>query len=315
MEFILEKLAIIYDERHSKHAPFVTHPERPERVSSTIEYLQKNSFLNEIKLFTPPEASKDVILRVHTEKHYEHVLSSISSGKPYLDEDTYIVKDSLQPALLSSGSAVKAVDLVMDKSFKSVFSLMRPPGHHAETFRSMGFCIFNNAAIGAQYAIDKYNLSRIAIIDWDVHHGNGTQEIFYERSDVYYFSLHQYPLYPGTGSHREQGAKTGMGFTMNFPLRAGTTGKPYIEIFQKMIIKELEKYSPELIIISAGFDAHEDDPLAEMSLNENDFAELTRIVKDFCNDRNIPLISLLEGGYNLDALARSVYAHLKVLNE
>jgi acetoin utilization deacetylase AcuC-like enzyme len=311
----LEKLVIIYDERHLKHATLHTHPERPQRVSSIIEFLQKNSFLDEIKLYVPPEADKEDILRVHTKQLFEFVTSSINSGKPFLDEDTYIVKDSLLPALLSAGSAVKAVDLVMDKSSKSVFSLMRPPGHHAESFRSMGFCLFNNVAIGAQYAIDKYNLKRIAIIDWDVHHGNGTQQIFYERSDVYYFSLHQYPFYPGTGAEREKGSNNGTGFTMNFPLPAGTPGKTYIEIFEKKIVRELEKYNPELIFISAGFDAHKDDPLANMLLIEDDFSEMTKIVKSFCDSRDIPLISVLEGGYNLEALARSVFAHLNVLNE
>jgi acetoin utilization deacetylase AcuC-like enzyme len=177
----------------------------------------------------------------------------------------------------------------------------------------MGFCIFNNVAIGAKYVLDKYNLQRIVIIDWDVHHGNGTQEIFYNTNQVYYISLHQYPFYPGTGSEIEKGEGSGEGFTLNFPLSAGTTGETYRRIFEEDIIKALEDYNPQLIFISAGFDAHKDDPLANMKLIEEDFAEMTKVIKSFAEKKNLKIISVLEGGYNLDALARSVYAHLEEL--
>ncbi len=177
-----------------------------------------------------------------------------------------------------------------------------------------GFCIFNNTAIGAKYALDKFNLQRTVIIDWDVHHGNGTQEIFYNSNQVYYISLHQYPFYPGTGAENEKGKGNGEGFTLNFPLPAGTTGETYLRIFKEEIIKVLEEYNPQLIFISAGFDAHKDDPLANMKLTEEDFAEMTKMIKDFADKKSLKIISVLEGGYNLDALARSVYAHLEVLN-
>ena len=248
--------------------------------------------------------------------HYEFVVDSIKTGKTLLDGgDTYIVKDSLTPALLSAGAVIKAVDLVMDNTYNSVFSLMRPPGHHAESNKPMGFCIFNNIAIGAKYALDKYNLDRIAVIDWDVHHGNGTQEIFYNSSQVYFISLHQFPFYPGTGAAGEKGIREGEGYTLNFPLPAGTTGKTYIDIFKDKIIKVLNDYDPQLLFISAGFDAHKDDPLANMELTENDFAEMTKVVREFTDKKNIKTISVLEGGYNLDALSASVYSHLNVLNE
>ncbi|HSP88915.1 MAG TPA: histone deacetylase, partial [Ignavibacteriaceae bacterium] len=190
----MKKLAVIYDEAHLKHSPPFPHPEKPDRATFVYNYLNEKNFFDKADLVKPTKASKDDILRVHTNELYNFVVESIHGGISQLDEDTYIVKDSLEPALLSAGAVLNAVDLVMDESYFSVFSLMRPPGHHAETKRSMGFCLFNNVAVGAKYALDKYKLERIAIIDWDVHHGNGTQEIFYYSNQVYFISLHQYPL-------------------------------------------------------------------------------------------------------------------------
>ena len=312
----MKNLAVIYDELHIKHKPPFSHAERPERISSVIDFLKEKKFFENVDLIKPVEASRENILAVHSSAHLDFVVDSIKGGKTLLDGgDTYVVKDSLVPALLSAGSVIKAVDLVMDNSYNSVFSLMRPPGHHAESSKPMGFCIFNNIAIGAKYALNKYNLDRIAIVDWDVHHGNGTQEIFYNSSRVYFISLHQYPFYPGTGAEGERGNGEGSGYTLNFPLPAGTTGKTYLEIFNNKITKVLNDYDPRLLFISAGFDAHKDDPLANMELTENDFAEMTKVVKDFAGKKNIKIISVLEGGYNLDALSASVYSHLKVLNE
>jgi acetoin utilization deacetylase AcuC-like enzyme len=310
----MKNLAVIYDEAHLKHSPPFSHPEKPERITAIYNHLNEKDFFSDVNLIKPVEAVKEVILSVHSSSHYEFVEESIRKGKTLLDGgDTYIVKDSLMPALLSAGSVIKAVDLAMDNSYKSVFSLMRPPGHHAESNKPMGFCIFNNIAIGVKYAIDRYGLERIAIIDWDVHHGNGTQEIFYNSSQVYFISLHQYPFYPGTGAGEERGKGEGSGYTLNFPLPAGTTGETYRRIFKEEIIKELEKYDPQMIFISAGFDAHKDDPLANIELTEEDFAEMTSTVKGFAEKKNLKIISVLEGGYNLEALARSVYSHLKVL--
>src|SRR3972149_297689 len=312
----MKNLAVIYDESHLGHKPPFTHPERPERTSSVFNFLKEKKFFENVDLIKPVGAGKEDILRVHSNYHYEFVVDSIKLGKTLLDGGgTFVVQDSLTPALLSAGAVIKAVDLVMDNSYNSVFSLMRPPGHHAESHRPMGFCIFNNIAIGAKYALNKYNLDRIAIVDWDVHHGNGTQEIFYNSSRVYFISLHQYPFYPGTGAEGERGNGEGSGYTLNFPLPAGTTGKKYLEIFNNKITKVLNDYDPRLLFISAGFDAHKDDPLANMELTENDFAEMTKVVKDFAGKKNIKIISVLEGGYNLDALSASVYSHLKVLNE
>jgi acetoin utilization deacetylase AcuC-like enzyme len=312
----MKKLAVIYDEFHLNHKPPFTHPERPERVSSLFNFLKEKNFFENVDLVKPKEIFKEDILRAHSNSHYQFVVDSINDEKTLLDGgDTYIVKDSFRAALLSAGAVIKAVDLVMDNSYSSVFSLMRPPGHHAESNRPMGFCIFNNIAIGAKYALEKYNLNGIAIVDWDVHHGNGTQEIFYSSSQVYFISLHQYPFYPGTGAKGEKGSGEGENYTLNFPLPAGTSGSTYLEIFNNKIITVLNDYNPQMLFISAGFDAHKDDPLANMELTENDFAEMTKILKDFAGKKNIKIISVLEGGYNLDALSASVYSHLKVLNE
>lgn len=309
----MKNLAVISDDFHLKHTPSFSHPERPERITSVINYLEEKKFFIKVDLIKPSETVKENILLVHTEEHFNFIVESIKRGNPQLDVDTYIVKDSLKAALLSSGAVINAVDLIMNKSYKNIFSLMRPPGHHAESKKPMGFCIFNNIAIGAQYAIDKYRLERIAIIDWDVHHGNGTQEIFFESSKVLFISLHQFPFYPGTGAENENGAGKGEDYTINYPLPAGTTGKTYLKIFNEGILKILEKFDPQLIFISAGFDAHKDDPLANMELTEDDFARMTEILKDFTDRKKLNIISVLEGGYNLEALAKSVDAHLDVL--
>lgn len=311
----MKNLAIIFDKKHELHSPPFQHPEKPDRVNSIYDYLTKKDFLKSVDIITPKEIDSENILKVHSRYHYDYVIDSIKKGKTLLNGgDTYIVKDSLQPALLSAGSAVSAVDLVLSNSYNSAFCLMRPPGHHAESNKPMGFCIFNNAAIGASYALDKYNLERVAVIDWDVHHGNGTQEIFYSNSQVLYISLHQYPFYPGTGAASEKGEGAGNGFTLNLPLPAGTTGQEFIRIFNEEVINKLEEYDPQFIILSSGFDAHKDDPLADLRLTEDDFSDLTKIIKDFADKKNIKIISVLEGGYNLNSLSASVYEHLKVLN-
>jgi len=308
-------LAIIYDERCLLHKASFSHPENPSRVISIVDHLKKHSIWEEVKIYQPEEASEGIILLAHTKNYYNFVKNAIESGIEMLDPDTYAVQDSWLAAHLAAGSAKMGVDLVMNKSSNFIFSLMRPPGHHAESGEAMGFCIFNNAAVAALYAATKYKIERIAIIDWDVHHGNGTQEIFYDSSKVYFISLHQFPLYPGTGKANERGIGEGEGYTLNFPLPAGTKGDVYLKIFEEKIIGELKNYDPELILISAGFDAHKDDPLANMNLTEQDFGRMTGILKEFSlqkRDKIIPIISFLEGGYNLTALPRSVLEHLLV---
>lgn len=310
----MKNLAVIYDERVLLHKSVYYHPENPNRIISINDYLKEKSFFDEVEIIKPEEVSKENILSVHSEDHFNFVKSSIEENKKILDPDTYICKDSWQAALLAAGSGIKAVDLTLSNKFKNIFCLVRPPGHHAEKNRPMGFCLFNNIAIAAKYSIDSYKIERAAIIDWDVHHGNGTQEIFYDSEKVLYISLHQFPFYPGTGVKNEKGIGKGIGSTLNFPLPAGTNGKVYLQLFKEEVLNKIESFNPQIMFISAGFDAHKDDPLANMNLIENDFSEMTLVIREFSNKKNIPIISMLEGGYNLEALARCVYVHLKILN-
>ncbi len=308
-------LAIITDERCLEHAPAFEHPERPERMTAIKNKLESESFLEDVHLYSAIEVKESEILAVHSEYHFRCVKDSIEAGRNMIESDTYVVPGSLLAAMLSAGAAVQAVDIAMNDEHSRIFNLMRPPGHHATKNEPMGFCLFNNIAIGAQYAIDKYGLERIAIVDWDVHHGNGTQDIFYSSDKVLFISTHQHPFYPGTGAESETGDGKGKGFTINFPLPAGTDGRTYTDIFENKIMKYLEHFDPQLLFISAGFDAHKDDPLAGMNLTATDFSKMTSILDTFAKTKNIKIISLLEGGYNLKALAESVFAHLKVLNE
>jgi acetoin utilization deacetylase AcuC-like enzyme len=210
--------------------------------------------------------------------------------------------------MLAAGAVLSGIDAVFLKKFDRAFCSVRPPGHHAECDRPMGFCLFNNVAVGARYAQRKHGLKKIAILDWDVHHGNGTQHIFESDPTVLYISLHQYPFYPGTGGRGEKGIGDGEGFTLNIPLPEGTGETRYFEAFNAEIIPALSKYHPDLLLISAGFDAHKDDPLGGMWLTEDSFGKMTNLVKNIA-----PVVSVLEGGYDLDALARSVEAHLRSL--
>lgn len=311
----MQKLTILYDDIFQTHKPSFSHPENPERLEAILKKLKNEKFLNKVEIHKPKMESEEDILLAHSRDHLNFVKVSIEKNMMMLDEDTYICPSSWNVALTAAGSLINAVDLVMHKKYRNAFCPVRPPGHHAESNRPMGFCLFNNVAIGAKYAIQKYHLDRIAIIDWDVHHGNGTQEIFYESKEVYYFSFHQFPLYPGTGRENERGEGEGKNYTLNFPLPANTNGDAYLKIFNEKIIPELVSYTPQLIILSAGFDAHKDDPLANMNLVESDYKEMTKIISQYALAENVPIISALEGGYNFDALANSVYEHLLILNE
>jgi acetoin utilization deacetylase AcuC-like enzyme len=255
------------------------------------------------------DVSEDQILAVHSRPHLEFVRRVCESGGGMLDAgDTLVVPESFAAAQRAAGAVTAAVDAVLGNKARAAFCAVRPPGHHAESGQPMGFCLFNSVAIAARHAQQRHGVSKVAILDWDVHHGNGTQEIFYEDPSVFYISLHQYPFYPGTGARNERGKGDGEGYTLNFPLPAGSGEKAYFPLFEKEIVPALERYKTDLLIISAGFDAHRDDPLAGMELTEQSFAEMTRFVRNVA-----PIVSVLEGGYNLEALARSVEAHVRAL--
>lgn len=232
----------------------------------------------------------------------------------FLDPDTPICKDSFDAALYAVGAVTKAVDLIFSREIDNAFCLVRPPGHHARPEQAMGFCLFNNVAIGAQYVQKKYGITRIAIIDWDAHHGNGTEEIFYEDPGIFYISLHQYPHYPGTGEKEAIGNGKGKGSNLNIPMQTGSGDEEYVKAFYDSIIPRLKDYKPEFILISAGFDSHADDPLSSLSLTENGYRKMTELLKDIANQcTHNRIISVLEGGYNLVALADSVNAHIEAL--
>jgi len=311
----MNAIGFVYHEEYLEHDTGPEHPEQPDRLRAVIGHLNKTGVLKNLRQLRPVPASLEWIQKAHPVSHIQTIERRCLAGETVLDTgDTHVCKKSYSVALLAAGGVLRAVDEVMDGKTKKVFCAIRPPGHHAETQTVMGFCLFNNVAIGARYAQQKYGIGRVAILDWDVHHGNGTQEIFWTDSSVLYISTHQYPLWPGTGASNEAGEGEGEGFTLNCPMRPGSGEQEFIEVFQTKIMPALHKFRPELLMISAGFDAHRDDPLANINLTEQSFAKMTELAAEiaskYCGGR---IVSVLEGGYNLDALARSVEAHLRVL--
>ncbi|MBM2840428.1 MAG: Histone deacetylase [Bacteroidetes bacterium] len=305
----MKKVGFFYSDTFLLHQQPVGHPERPERLHAIVSHLKEAQVWDTLHHLTPSPCHESQILSVHTAEHVELVRSVCENGGGLLDEgDTHAVEKSFDVALLAAGSVVHAIDAVVRGDVDSAFCAVRPPGHHAERDRPMGFCLFNNVAIGARHAQRKHGIERVAILDWDVHHGNGTQHIFEADPTVLYISLHQYPFYPGTGAKSERGIGEGEGYTLNFPLPAGTGEEKYLSTFKEEILPALSDYKPGLLIVSAGFDAHKDDPLGGMELTEGSFAKMTELVKGVA-----PIVSVLEGGYNLDALARSVERHVRVL--
>jgi acetoin utilization deacetylase AcuC-like enzyme len=302
-------LGFLYSDTFLEHNTPSGHPERADRLRHLVKHLSASELWGGLRHLQPVAATAKNILAVHSERHIDLVRSVCKAGGGLLDEgDTYASGRSYDVAMLAAGCVLTAIDAVVGGRIDSAFCAVRPPGHHAEQDMPMGFCLFNNVAVGARNAQQRHGVERVAILDWDVHHGNGTQHIFEADPSVLYVSLHQYPFYPGTGARNEQGTGKGRGYTLNVPFPAGTGEAEYLAAFKDEIVPLLKRFDPGLLIVSAGFDAHEDDPLANMKLTEDSFAKMTSMVKGIA-----PIVSVLEGGYNLDALARSVEKHLSVL--
>lgn len=304
---------LVYHHDFLKHDTGAYHPERAARLTAIIERLESSGLSERLVRISPEPAALEQIEYVHERSYIESVRGVCERGGGMLDPDTPVSAASYEVALLAAGGVIKAVEEVLNGNLKSVFAAVRPPGHHAERSRGMGFCIFNNVAIAAEH-LKRRGLRRILIVDWDVHHGNGTQNAFYEDASVLYFSTHQYPYYPGTGWLDEVGSGDGRGFTVNVPLPAGCGDPDYIYVFKEVLAPIAAEFRPEFVLISAGFDPHASDPLAGMWLSSRTFGVLTEVIKGAVGGGGRIVVSL-EGGYSLNALAESVQYVLEALRD
>ncbi|MEX2425843.1 MAG: histone deacetylase [Thermomicrobiaceae bacterium] len=292
-----------------------SHPENQQRLTAVRERLSDEGLLTDRPMYLSDPVDADVPLLAHDQSLIDRVRELSESGGGFIDGDTLVASGSWEAALASVGAGIRAVDLVLAGEHKRAFSMARPPGHHAERHRQLGFCLFNNIAIAALHAIQHHNVNRVAIVDWDVHHGNGTQDIFYESDQVLFCSVHQWPLFPGSGLDTETGSGPGTGLTVNVPLPAGSTDNDYISVMDEIVAPAIRNFQPELLMISAGFDAHRDDPLANMLVSEGGFGQMADRALAWAHELTEgQLVLMLEGGYNLRALSESVVAVLHALD-
>ena len=306
------KTGLITSDTYQNHNTGDGHPEKIDRVTAVIDNFKKLG--NKNLIWKKPSKFDRSLLEITHNSNYIHFVeeSFPKNGLFFLDGDTIVSPGSKEAISDAVGSIIAAIDGVQNKEFKNAFCAVRPPGHHAEKNKAMGFCIYNNVAVGANYLIDKYKLNKVAIIDFDVHHGNGTQDIFYDNQKVLYISTHQFPYYPGSGTEQEKGKYNNI---FNIPLPAGTTSEEYLNAYE-FVLKKINEFKPEFILLSAGFDAHKNDPLAQFQLESKDFYEITKrtleLSKLYCDGK---VASILEGGYDLVALQESTAMHVKALLE
>ncbi len=310
----MRKTALLMDPIVTEHLPGRDHPESPARYEAVRQSLGAAGLLETCQALTPRSATKDELALCHDPRYIDLVEREIAAGARELSTgDTSVGTHSWPVALRAAGGVLQAVDAVLQEQTSNAFCAVRPPGHHASQARGMGFCLFNNIAIGARYAQHFHGIDRVLIVDWDVHHGNGTQDIFYRDGSVFFFSTHQSPWYPGTGSSQETGDGPGAGTTLNRPLPAGSGRKEVLGAFRELV-PALEKFHPELVMISTGFDSRRDDPLGQFLLDDTDFTDLTTMMLEVADKyAEGRVVSVLEGGYNLSGLASAATAHVNAL--
>jgi acetoin utilization deacetylase AcuC-like enzyme len=308
---------IVYDDAYKLHTTGIGHPERPERCDAVMAALAVRPLADRLRRIAAREATDAELTACHTREYVQTVRHDVAAGRRQLSTgDTAIGKDTLKAALLAAGGVMAAVDAVVGGQVRSAFCVVRPPGHHATRSRGMGFCVFSNVAIAARYAQAKHKCPRVLIADWDVHHGNGTQDIFYEDPTVFFMSTHQWPWYPGTGAADDTGAGTAKGTKLNCPFPAGSGRKEILGAFTDKLVPAADKFKPDLVLISAGFDSRKGDPLGRFTLEDEDFADLTKVMLDIARRHaGGRLVSVLEGGYDLKGLASAAAAHVKALTE
>ncbi len=306
----MRTVGYFYDDIYLKHDTGHGHPESPERLIYIHKYIKPLS--DKLIFLKPRRATVKDLLLVHDTYYPQEIMDFCSAGGGYLDPDTHVGVFSYDAALMAVGAGLEAIDSIIDKKIERAFCAVRPPGHHAEKDKAMGFCIFNNIAVTARYAQQK-GFSKVFIVDFDAHHGNGTQKIFYDDDTVFYFSTHEYPFYPGTGSKEEKGVGKGYGYTYNVPLPAGTGDDVYIDIYQNILPKLVKEFNPDIILVSAGYDLHKEDPLTYLEVTTEGIGVIVENILKSADGR--PCVYMLEGGYNLTALGESVKLTLEKLLE
>ncbi|GBC88637.1 Histone deacetylase-like amidohydrolase [bacterium HR13] len=307
------KTGLVYDDIYLRHN-WKNHPENMDRLISIVQELDRNRILKHVERIKPRRAKVEEVAFNHDPTYIQEVHDFCSAGGGYLDPDTYAVAESYEVALYAVGGVLEGIDALLSGELETVFCAIRPPGHHAEYSKAMGFCLFNNVAVGAWYLLNK-GFKRVFIIDFDAHHGNGTQKSFYEEDRVFYFSTHEYPFYPGTGSDKERGAGKGLGYTYNVPLNAGAGDEEYESIYGSLLPKLMKEYEPQFVLISAGYDIHKDDPLTYLNVSTQGVRNIVKSILITCRELKVPSLFALEGGYNLKALAECVSATMEIMLE